>query len=199
MLFKCPQCDKVIDMTLEELALSKKVVVCPQCLNEFLAKDIDIPASMLRTNIATKGASRQLYCHNCGESLPVAGLKFCPYCGSSQNLAAPTSSPYDSDDDTESQATSTHALGGENLTSNEDKTVIEDDAYDMMSHLPLIRPLPVMRSRREAMGSRATRITCYIIIAILIAIFFFILYLSNFDDNGTVARSIGLPFAVEQQ
>ena len=81
MLFKCPQCGKVIDMTLEELALSKKVVVCPQCLNEFLAKDVDIPASMLRTNIATQSAHKQLYCHSCGESLPVAGLKFCPYCG----------------------------------------------------------------------------------------------------------------------
>ena len=69
MLFKCPQCGKVIDMTLEELALSKKVVVCPQCLNEFLAKDVDIPASMLRTNIATQSAHKQLYCHSCGESL----------------------------------------------------------------------------------------------------------------------------------
>ena len=75
-------------MTLEELALSKKVVVCPQCLNEFLAQGVDIPASMLRTNVASTSGQRHIYCHNCGESLPVAGLKFCPYCGSSQNLAA---------------------------------------------------------------------------------------------------------------
>ena len=81
MLFECPKCSKIIDMTLEELALSKKVVVCPQCLNEFLAQDVDIPASMLRTNVATQSAQKQLYCHCCGESLPVAGLKFCPYCG----------------------------------------------------------------------------------------------------------------------
>ena len=91
MLFKCPQCEKVIDMTLEELALSKKIVVCPQCLNEFLAQGVDIPASMFRTRVATSASnvSKQLYCHSCGESLPVAGLKFCPYCGASQNLAAP--------------------------------------------------------------------------------------------------------------
>ncbi|MBQ6278469.1 MAG: hypothetical protein IJK68_02000, partial [Muribaculaceae bacterium] len=60
------------------------------------------------------------------------------------------------------------------------------------SRLPLIRPLPRLRSKREVMGSPLTRIICYIIIVILIGIFLFILYLSNFDENGSVARSIGL-------
>lgn len=179
-------------MTLEELALSKKVVVCPQCLNEFLAKGVDIPASMLRTRVAgaARSASRQLYCHSCGESLPVAGLKFCPYCGASQNLVAPAA--------VESQVpkgetdTSTQAMGDNNLKTNEDKTVVEDDAYDIMANLPLIRPLPRLRSKREVMGGPVTRIICYIIIFFLIAIFLFVLYLSNFDEDGTIARSIGI-------
>ena len=193
MLFKCPRCSKIIDMTLEELALSKKVVVCPQCLNEFLAQDVDIPASMLRTNVATKSAQKQLYCHSCGESLPVAGLKFCPYCGASQNFVAPAVA---TTDDTASQQSqpSTQAMGDSNLKSNEDKTVVEDDAYDMMEHLPFIRPLPRLPSKREVMGSPLMRIVCYIVIFILIAIFFFVLYLSNFDDDGSIARSIGLNF-----
>lgn len=194
MLFECPQCGKIIDMTLEELALSKKVVVCPQCLNEFLAQDVDIPASMLRTNVATQSAQKQLYCHCCGESLPVAGLKFCPYCGASQNLAAPAAV---ADDDTnvapESQP-STQAMGDSNLQNNEDKTVVEDDAYDMMEHLPFIRPLPRLPSKREVMGSPVTRAVCYVIIFILIAIFLFVLFLSNFDEDGSIARSIGLNF-----
>lgn len=192
MLFKCPQCEKVIDMTLEELALSKKVVVCPQCLNEFLAKGVDIPASMLRTRVTatTLSASKQLYCHSCGESLPVAGLKFCPYCGASQNLAAPAA--IEQQEDTGEVVTSTQAMGDNNLKTNEDKTVVEDDAYDIMAHLPLIRPLPRLRSRHEVMGGPLTRIICYIIIFILIAIFLFVLYLSNFDEDGTIARSIGL-------
>lgn len=195
MLFKCPQCDKMIDMTLEELALSKKVVVCPQCLNEFLAKDVDIPASMLRTNVATTRTSKQLYCHSCGESLPVAGLKFCPYCGASQNLAAASvSSPKPAT--AEPQTSSAQALGEGTLTTNEDKAVVEDDAYDMMSRLPLIRPLPRLRSRREVMGSPLTRTICYIIIILLIALFIFILYLSNIDD-GSVAQSLGLPYDAE--
>lgn len=189
MLFKCPQCEKVIDMTLEELALSKKIVVCPQCLNEFLAQGVDIPASMLRTKVATKSASRQLYCHSCGESLPVAGLKFCPYCGVSQNLAA--TAAVQSPDPTENN-TSTQAMGDSNLTTNEDKTVVEDDAYDIMSRLPLIRPLPRLRSKREVMGGPVTRAVCYVIIFILIAIFLFVLYLSNFDEDGSIARSIGI-------
>lgn len=189
MLFKCPQCEKVIDMTLEELALSKKVVVCPQCLNEFLAQGVDIPASMLRTKVATMSASKQLYCHSCGESLPVAGLKFCPYCGVSQNLAATAAiqPPAPTDNDT-----STEAMGDGNLTTNEDKTVVEDDAYDIMSRLPLIRPLPRLRSKREVMGGPVTRTVCYIIIFILIAIFLFVLYLSNFDEDGSIARSLGI-------
>ena len=191
MLFECPQCGKVIDMTLEELALSKKVVVCPQCLNEFLAQGVDIPASMLRTNVATTRASRQLYCHSCGESLPIAGLKFCPYCGASQNLAAPAASTADKPLAATAEA-STPALGDKALKTNEDRAVVEDDAYDMMSRLPLIRPLPRLRSKREVMGSPLTRAICYILIFILIGIFLFILYLSNFDEDGSVARSIGL-------
>ncbi|MBR5638547.1 MAG: hypothetical protein IKW83_02170 [Muribaculaceae bacterium] len=194
MLFECPQCGKIIDMTLEELALSKKVVVCPQCLNEFLAQDVDIPASMLRTNVATQSAQKQLYCHCCGESLPVAGLKFCPYCGASQNLAAPAAV---ADDDTnvapESQP-STQAMGDSNLKSNDDKAVVEDDAYDIMSRLPFIRPIPRLPSKRDVMGSPLTRIVCYIVIFLLIALFLFVLYLSNFDEDGSIARSIGLNF-----
>ena len=193
MLFKCPQCEKVIDMTLEELALSKKVVVCPQCLNEFLAQGVDIPASMLtRTQVATRSASKQLYCHSCGESLPVAGLKFCPYCGSSQNLAAAVA--VEKQEVSGDAAASTQAMGDENLKTVEDKTVVEDDAYDIMSRLPLIRPLPRLRSKREVMGGPWTRAICYVIIFILIAIFLFVLYLSNFDEDGNVARSIGLNF-----
>lgn len=194
MLFECPQCSKVIDMTLEELALSKKVVVCPQCLNEFLAQGVDIPASMLRTNVATTRASKQIYCHSCGESLPVAGLKFCPYCGASQNLAAPAASTAEKSV-TPAAETSTQALGDSNLTTSEDKVVVEDDAYDMMSRLPLIRPLPRLRSKREVMGSPLTRAICYLLIIILIGVFIFILYLSNFDEDGSVARSIGLNIA----
>ncbi len=192
MLFQCPQCNKYIDMTLEELALSKKVVVCPQCLNEFLAQGVDIPASMLRTNVATKSSSRQLYCHNCGESLPVAGLKFCPYCGSSQNLATTAVATTSEQPVAATAEPSTQALGDKELKTNEDQVVVEDDAHDMISRLPLIRPLPRLRSKREVMGSPLTRIICYIIIVILIGIFLFILYLSNFDENGSVARSIGL-------
>ena len=193
MLFECPQCGKTIDMTLEELALSRKVVVCPQCLNEFLAQGVDVPASMLRTTATSKSASRQLYCHSCGESLPVAGLKFCPYCGASQNLAA-VAVVTENTEDKASKPASTQALGDNSLTTNEDKTVVEDDAYDMMSHLPLIRPLPRLRSKREVMGGPVLRTVCYILIFILIAIFFLILYLSNFDEDGSVARSIGLNF-----
>lgn len=195
MLFKCPQCGKVIDMTLEELALSKKVVVCPQCLNEFLAKDVDIPASMLRTNIATQSAHKQLYCHSCGESLPVAGLKFCPYCGASQNLAAASAATPVSDVSPVSESQqSTQAMGDSSIQSNEDKAVVEDDAYDMMSRLPFIRPMPRLASKREVMGSPLTRTICYIIIFVLIAIFLFVIFLSNFDDDGSIARSIGLNF-----
>ena len=194
MLFKCPQCDKVIDMTLEELALSKKVVVCPQCLNEFLAQGVDIPASMLRTNVATKSAQKQLYCHSCGESLPVAGLKFCPYCGASQNLAAPAAAVVEDTATSQESHPSTQAIGDNHLQTNEDKAVVEDDAYDMMEYLPFIRPLRRMPSKREVMGGPVTRVVCYIIIFILIAIFIFVLYLSNFDDDGSIARSIGLNF-----
>ncbi len=192
MLFECPQCGKRIDMTLEELALSRKVVVCPQCLNEFLAHGVDVPATMLRNSATSQRASKQIYCHSCGESLPVAGLKFCPYCGASQNLEAAAAVQHPEQDEKTEQQSSTHAIDDGSLTSNEDKTVVEDDAYDMMAHLPLIRPLPRLRSKREVMGGPLLRAVCYITIFILIAIFLFIIYLSYFDEDGSIARSIGL-------
>ena len=203
MLFKCPQCSKVIDMTLEELALSKKVVVCPQCLNEFLAQGVDIPASMLRTNVATTSkASKQIYCHNCGESLPVAGLKFCPYCGTSQNLTATvtttsnnTNAPTDSQPQPQQQeqAQDTNKATGHSKHKNHEvKVETEDDDFHSISHLPLIRPLPHYRTKRQIMGSPFTRAICYLIIIILVAIFAFIIYLSYYDEDGSIARSIGL-------
>ena len=118
----------------------------------------------------------------------MAGLKFCPYCGTSQNLAA-TAAVAEQNVATPETQPSTQAMGDHNLKSNEDKTVVEDDAYDMMSHLPLIRPLPRLRSRREVMGSPLTRTICYIIIVILLAIFFFILYLFSINDEDSVLRS----------
>ncbi len=193
MLFQCPQCSKVIDMTLEELALSKKVVVCPQCLNEFLAHGVDIPASMYRTKVATTRASRQLYCHSCGESLPVAGLKFCPYCGASQNLTtAAVATKQDTTETSTQTQTSTQAMGDNNIKDHEDQVVVEDDAYDMLSHLPLIRPIPRMRTKREIMGSPLTRAICYLVILILLAIFAFIIYISYWDEEGKLTRAIGL-------
>ena len=180
-------------MTLEELALSKKIVVCPQCLNEFLAQNVDIPASMLRRAAPASRTSRQLFCHYCGESLPVAGLKFCPYCGASQNLAA-AAAEAKQEKSIPQEPKSPKPKSDAIPSSKENKTATEDDAYDKMSHLPFIRPMPRMRTKREVMGSPLLRIVCYIIIFILIALFLFVLYLSNFDEDGKVARSIGLNF-----
>ena len=177
-------------MTLEELALSKKVVVCPQCLNEFLAQGVDIPATMLRTHVASTRASRQIYCHSCGESLPVAGLRFCPYCGASQSLevAPPTAAG------TPGDAPVATPRADESQLPVDDRTVVEDDAHDMMSQLPLIRPIPHMRSKREVMGGPVTRFVCYTLIILLIAIFLFLIFLTNYDEDGSVARSLGLNF-----
>lgn len=182
-------------MTLEELALSKKIVVCPQCLNEFLAQNVDIPASMLRRVAPASRASRQLFCHYCGESLPVAGLKFCPYCGASQNLAAAAATTEVKQEKSIPQEPKSPKQKSDGMpSSKEDKAKAEDDVYNKMSNLPFIRPMPRMRTKREVMGSPLLRIVCYIIIFILIALFLFVLYLSNFDEDGKVARSIGLNF-----
>lgn len=84
MELKCPHCNKKLEMSLEEIALSGKHVVCPRCLCDFVAHDVDVSGVLPVAEPASITAPQ--FCHSCGKSLPASGLSFCPYCGVSLKM-----------------------------------------------------------------------------------------------------------------
>ncbi len=85
MELKCPHCNKKLEMSLEEIALSGKHVVCPRCLCDFVAHDVDVSGVLPVAEPATVPHVTK-FCHSCGKSLPASGLSFCPYCGESLKM-----------------------------------------------------------------------------------------------------------------
>ena len=98
MKYKCPQCQKEIELSDDELQSQGNLIVCPACLSEFVGD----PTKPHTTN----GATRQYvysspeptqqgavnYCRFCGAQLN-GTCNFCPVCGSRLNTnAAPQQS-----------------------------------------------------------------------------------------------------------
>lgn len=95
MDYKCPQCGKVIVLSAEELMAQGNLVVCPQCLSEFVG-DANAPVSrpdaekynygcqngaelpVSQTNVGNK-----VRCRYCGANID-KDCNFCPKCGGKQ-------------------------------------------------------------------------------------------------------------------
>lgn len=43
MNLSCPHCGKNVSISPEELAVTGGVVICPQCLAQFVAEGVDLP------------------------------------------------------------------------------------------------------------------------------------------------------------
>lgn len=186
MYFECPQCGKLIDMSVDELAKSHLVVVCPQCLTEFQARGVTLPPVRPPSEADSGAAAVSLpqghyaYCFSCGSSLPRGDLRFCPFCGVSL-AKADVPAAVEADEPAVPANPLKEPITPEEAASNDDHAVIEDDAGDIMARLPVIWPIVPRISRRAAMGSTTTRVACYIVITLLLAVFFYLIYLINAD------------------
>lgn len=87
MNLSCPHCGKNVSISPEELAVTGGVVICPQCLAQFVAEGVDLPkverhepAPVASAEHDNRGSER--FCYGCGKELPDhQGLRFCPFCG----------------------------------------------------------------------------------------------------------------------
>lgn len=87
MNLSCPHCGKNVSISPEELAVTGGVVICPQCLAQFVAEGVDLPkverhepAPVASAEHDNRGTER--FCYGCGKELPDhQGLRFCPFCG----------------------------------------------------------------------------------------------------------------------
>ncbi len=177
-------------MSLEELATSNGVVVCPQCLGEFVAKDVDLSgvkvperktASPEPHHAAAPASDAVEYCHHCGKHLPAAGLSFCPYCGGSLS--------FDTADSAQPAPEARLGAGTAQVPAEPQSrpAATGDRANDGEVNTDLLnRPLrlrPELRSHdfKEEPASLPVRIICTIVIIVLIAIFIFIVYKGNME------------------
>ncbi|MBO7609279.1 MAG: zinc-ribbon domain-containing protein [Muribaculaceae bacterium] len=97
MELQCPQCNKTMQISAEEVALHGGAVVCPQCLAVFDASG-NVPEGTVAERVTVRVVEEHLtygYCTHCGSKIP-QGVNFCPYCGKSlkslpgqQNEASP--------------------------------------------------------------------------------------------------------------
>ncbi len=95
MDFKCPQCGKVIVLSSEELMAQGNLVVCPQCLSEFVG-DASAPVSRpdaesynygrkddVQSPAASAAVDSKVRCRYCGAYID-RDCNFCPNCGGKQ-------------------------------------------------------------------------------------------------------------------
>lgn len=94
MELRCPQCDKIMQVSAEEVALHGGAVVCPQCLAVFDATD-SVPQGTIARRPTVRVIEEHLayeYCPHCGHKIP-QGVNFCPYCGTSLKAIAGAATP----------------------------------------------------------------------------------------------------------
>lgn len=150
MLLTCDKCGKKIEASLEELAVSGGVVVCPQCLNEFEA-GVELPPA-----VPASAAPEARFCGECGQRLPASELRFCPYCGVRLlPPVPPVAAPV------EATPPVVPSVGVPVVPSGRQSSLRFD--------VPLIRGIPLDYERE--MGSPTFRRVSYFIIVVLLAVF----------------------------
>ncbi len=87
MNLSCPHCGKNVSISPDELAVTGGVVICPQCLAQFVAEGVDLPKIEQNDPVPVASAEHdnrgsERFCYGCGKELPDhQGLRFCPFCG----------------------------------------------------------------------------------------------------------------------
>ena len=89
MNLTCPHCGKGLSISHDELVVCRGVVICPQCLTEFVADGVELPEPEAVAQVDPKPAVLEVqshggerFCYGCGRELPHhEGLRYCPFCG----------------------------------------------------------------------------------------------------------------------
>lgn len=166
----CPQCGKALSMTLEELSTHGGRVVCPQCLGEFVPSGIELPAS--EPARVDGAAPPVLFCHSCGEHLPAADLRFCPYCGVELFSNAPTVAEVVAE-----VAPATVAVETQSIDMMVEPAAPSHKKPRKIAGMPMIGTITRPPSREEVMGSPLLRFVCFVAIAVLLGIFLWLVWL----------------------
>jgi len=193
MKITCPHCGKELDISAEELTIHGGTAVCPKCLHVWQAAAVDTNLKVHRSaprSASSKGVSDDwgtfAFCYRCGKPLP-ENVQFCPYCGADLTQPFRGRSPHAATRDENDTATTTpprrdHAKPPTPRRAAAATTTTEKKVSDQApSNASTLRYPPYRFDTRPLMprvkkASLGFRIFAFIIIAALIALFFYIVY-----------------------
>ena len=179
MNLSCPHCGKNVSISPEELAVTGGVVICPQCLAQFVAEGVDLPkverhepAPVASAEHDNRGSER--FCYGCGKELPDhQGLRFCPFCGVpllANEQSQPAREPVVATVATQPRtAVSAKASGSKSSSKLSSSSSSNTNAYRYVPNVYSKELPPEPPSLRF-------KILAYSIIMVLLAIFRFIIY-----------------------
>lgn len=172
----CPYCRKVITMSKDELASTGAHVVCPQCLHDFIPEGVELPEKVPADVDSQR--PHVLYCHDCGRELPAPDLRFCPYCGTSLLVVAP--SPLEEPAAQPAERTVAAVYDSPASVSSPDESPSPQEPATIsfrLKGIPLISTFRRPATRAEVMGSPLLRAVCYFVILLLLALFVWLIWL----------------------
>ena len=174
----CPQCGKVMNVSLEELSQRDGLVVCPQCLSAYQAVEPStLPADEQSRGKANETAPVMHYCPHCGQSIGT-GINYCPYCGRSLHVpetsaviaATPVAAQHIASDRRSPDSNHADAHQSPNDPSNKSTST---QTFDWKPMIPSYR---MSRLRQYEPASRGFQAFAYATIIALLALLAFIIY-----------------------
>lgn len=180
MNLTCPHCGKGLNISHDELVVCRGVVICPQCLTEFVAEGVELPepepespveSGPVVLEVQSHGGER--YCYGCGKELPHhEGLRFCPFCGvallSNQQAAASSAASVQMASAPEPRATV--KAGSKSRATSSPSSSSSSNAYRYV-------PKVFSKELRPEPPSLRFKVIAYTIVVVLVAIFGIIVYL----------------------
>lgn len=177
MNLTCPHCGKSLSISHDELVVCHGVVICPQCLTEFVAEGVELPdpepvtatvAGPVVPEVQSQGGER--FCYGCGKELPRhEGLRYCPFCGIAllSNQQAAVASPVAA-----STPVSQPSVG-------ESRSTVKSDSKPKAASSNAYRYVPKVFSKelRPEPPNLRFKIIAYSIVVVLVAIFGIFVYL----------------------
>ena len=169
MELKCPHCGKSQSLSLQSLRASNGMVICPQCVSEFHIDLKSVPQQPEPEPILAEASEHQpegdgfAFCPTCGKHLPAQGLNFCPYCGHTLTFDSAPASAHITDAAQESSEPTSQSAS---------------PAEREFSMFPFVHTGHYSPQMEEPVSLRF-KITAWVVIAVLVALFVVMVYAGN--------------------
>ncbi len=177
MNLTCPHCGKGLSISHDELVVCRGVVICPQCLTEFVADGVELPEPEAVAQVYPKPAVLEVqshggerFCYGCGRELPHhEGLRYCPFCG----IALLSNQQVTPAAETAPKATVSNPSATAPLSATKSESKPKASSSNAYRYVPKV----FSKELRPEPPSLRFKVFAYSIMVVLVAIFGIIVYL----------------------